>query len=417
MPNHLSVHEAQQKIIQKLNPVSIVEVELTDATGRVLAVDAKASIDLPPFSNSSMDGYALRAEDVLHASTENPVTLQIIADIPAGITTEITVGAGQTVRIMTGGKIPAGANAVIPVENTDQADHYFNVEPGRVVKILKVVKPGDYIRPRGQSAQVGEVILTSGNVLTPQDTGVLASFGMPRIWVYQQPKIALLTTGDELVPPEQSLEAGKIYDSNSYMLAALVEQYGGQVLRLGIAPDKPEIIRERLELAVSFKADLILSSAGVSVGAFDFVKTVVEESGELDFWRVNMRPGKPLTFGNYKNIPFIGLPGNPVSAFVGFLVFVAPAIHRLAGLRETPQPRIKVRLEHPVESDGRETYFRATVQRKNDQFFANLKDHQGSDNLIGLTRANALLIIPSEVKSLAIGSEIDAWLLRPVEFV
>ncbi len=417
MPEHLSVHEAQQKIIQKLEPVLIEEVGLIEATGRILAVDVKASIDLPSFSNSSMDGYALRAEDILNASAENPVSLQVIADIPAGSSPEITIGAGQTARIMTGGKIPEGANAVVPVENTDQANKFLHIEPGREVKILKAARLGDFIRPRGQSVRTGEVVLSSRKILTPQDIGALASFGISSVRVYRRPKIALLTTGDELVSPEQPLGAGKIYDSNSFMLAALVEQYGGQVLRLGIAPDRPETIQERLELAVSMKADLILSSAGVSVGTYDFVKTVVEESGELDFWRVNMRPGKPLAFGNYRNIPFIGLPGNPVSAFVGFLVFVVPAIHRLAGLNETIWPRIKVRLEHPVESDGRETYFRATVRKKNDQFFASLKDHQGSDNLIGLTRANTLLIIPSGVKSLAIGSEVDAWLLGPMETV
>ncbi|NPV77140.1 MAG: molybdopterin molybdotransferase MoeA [Anaerolineae bacterium] len=416
MPEHLSVNEAQQRIIKKLKPGLIEEVGLIEAPGRVMALDAKASIDLPAFSNSSMDGYALRAEDILNASAENPVTLQVIADIPAGKSPEITVDAGQAARIMTGGKIPEGANAVVPVENTDQADKFFHIELGREVKIFKAAKHGDFIRSRGQSVRAGEVVLPSGKVLTPQDIGALASLGISRVQVYQRPKIALLTTGDELVPPGEPLESGKIYDSNSFMLAAMVEQYGGQVLRLGIAPDKPKSIRQRLELAVSMKADLILSSAGVSVGTYDFVKTVVEESGELDFWRVNMRPGKPLAFGNYRNIPFIGLPGNPVSAFVGFLVFVVPAIHRLAGLNETIWPRIKVRLEHPVESDGRETYFRATVRKKNGQYLASLKDHQGSDNLVGLTRANTLLIIPSGVKSLAIGSEVDAWLLGSMEF-
>lgn len=417
MPEYLSVHEAQQKITQKLKPVSSEKVDLLKASGRVLSIDVTASIDLPSFSNSSMDGYALRTEDVLNASAENPVVLQVVADIPAGRSAEIAVGAGQTARIMTGGKIPTGADAVVPVENTDQTGEFFDITPSREVKILKSAKRGDHVRLRGQSVLAGEVVLKSGKALTPQDIGALASFGMSGVPVYQQPKIALLTTGDELVSPEHPLDDGKIYDSNSFMLAALVERYGGQVLQLGISPDKPEAIRERLELAVSMKADLILSSAGVSVGTYDYVKTVVEESGALDFWRVNMRPGKPIAFGSYKNIPFIGLPGNPVSAFVGFLVFVVPAIHRLAGLNEIILPRIKVRLEHPVESDGRETYFRASVQKKGGQFFASLKDHQGSDNLIGLIRANTLLIIPSGVKSLAIGSEADAWLLEPMEII
>lgn len=415
MTHLLSVYEAQQRIIDHFQPTASEDIDLLKASDRILALEVKANINLPVFSNSGMDGFAVIAGDTTRASTENPIVLKVVADIPAGSSVETCVHSGEAARIMTGGKMPCGADAVIPVENTDQADHQNNMELNDQVRILAPARSGDYIRAEGQNARVGDVILSPGRKLTPQDIGAIAAFGYPSVSVHKYPRIALLTTGDELVTPGQVLEEGKIFDSNTSMLSAMVEEYGGTVIDRSIAPDKPDTIRECLEAALKKKPDLFLSSAGVSVGTYDFTKKIVEESGKLDFWRVNMRPGKPIAFGNYRNVPLIGLPGNPVSAFVGFLVFVVPAIHKMAGLAHTSWPCIKVHLEHAVESDGRETYFRANTHLKNGRLFAGFSGNQGSDNLVGLTRANTLLIIPSGVKSLAIGSEVDAWLLGPAD--
>jgi molybdopterin molybdotransferase len=223
--------------------------------------------------------------------------------------------------------------------------------------------------------------------------------------------VALLSSGDELVPVEAPLRPGKIRDSNTYTLSALLEGAEVEVLNLGIAADRRESVEELLEKAAAQNVDLILSSAGVSVGAFDFIKDVVEAQGELTFWRVNMRPGKPLAFGKFKGIPFIGLPGNPVSAFVGFEVFVRPALERLSGLETISRPRVRVRLAESLSSDGRESYLRADVHEENGILCAHLAGHQGSGNLLSIVQANALLIIPAGVKSLAAGKDVDAWLL------
>lgn len=411
MTDLLSVSEAQQRILQYFQPTPIEEAALEAAAGRVLAREIAATTDLPPFSNSSMDGFAVIAEDTQPATPDIPVILDLVADIPAGKLPSVEIKPGQAARIMTGGQMPAGADAVIPVEKTDHFHKNDQEHLSEKVQVFSPVKSGEFVRLRGQSVKKGEIILHPGRQLTPQDIGLLASFGIAHAPLYRRPVISLLTTGDELVSPGRSLEPGKIYDSNSYMLAALIKQFGGCTLRLGIVPDQPSAIRKHLDHAVSENVDLIISSAGMSVGVYDYVKNVVEESGRLDFWRVKMRPGKPLAFGWYKNIPFIGLPGNPVSAFVGFMVFIVPVIQRMAGLQETRWPRVQVHLNQAVETDGRETYFRVHVRRQGNQLIAGLQDHQGSDNLVGLTRANALLIIPSGVKSLPAGSEATAWLL------
>jgi molybdopterin molybdotransferase len=239
--------------------------------------------------------------------------------------------------------------------------------------------------------------------------------GCKEVLVFRKPRVVMLSTGDELLPMDEPLSPGKIHDSNAYTLAASIEKDGGEAIYLGIARDREEAVRAIIENAVKNKADLILSSAGVSVGAFDFVRQVVEKHGRMEFWRVNMRPGKPLAFGSYKGIPFIGLPGNPVSAFVGYEVFVQPAIRKLAGLPTRRRPTVSVRLQHAVESDGRESYLRAIVEFRDGYYAARLTGHQGSGNLLSLVQANALLIIPSGVKSLPAEAEIEAWFLGEIE--
>jgi molybdopterin molybdotransferase len=407
----LSVDEARSRILSQFEPLGRETLPLEKCARRVLATDVAAQNDLPSFDNSSMDGFAVIASDLQDAAPASPRTLDVVADIPAGTSPDITLTPGQAARIMTGAPMPEGADAVIPVEETDFQDRTPGAPLPERVTVYKTLHAGDYVRARGTDVQTGQAVLQTGHKLRPQDLGLLAMLGVAEVPVYRKPRVALLSSGDELLPVDAPLRPGKIRDSNTYTLSALLDGAEVEVLNLGIAADRRESVEELLEKAAAQKVDLILSSAGVSVGTFDFIKDVVEEQGELTFWRVNMRPGKPLAFGNFKNIPFIGLPGNPVSAFVGFEVFVRPALERMGGLEVGSRPRVRVRLAEDITSDGRESYLRATVREESGILSAHLAGHQGSGNLLSIVQANALLIIPAGVKSLATGKEIDAWLL------
>jgi molybdopterin molybdotransferase len=408
--NLLSVSEARERILKHFSPLDSQEVSLENALGRVLFENISASIDLPTFSNSGMDGFAVRAADISQAATLLPVELTVVMDIPAGAAPKQVLGAGEAARIMTGAMLPEGADCIIPLENTDregQSSAYL----GQPIKIFRTAHIGEYVRTKGQDMSKGQLVLERGRRLEPQDIGLLATLGIVKVKVIRRPRVAILSSGDEIISPDAPLEPGKIRDSNSFMISALITQAGGEVLRLGVAHDILEAIRDLLDQAASYSVDLIITSAGVSVGAFDFVRTAVEENGQLEFWRVNMRPGKPLSFGSYKGIPFVGLPGNPVSAYVGFEVFVRPALGRLSGLSNVDHPVTRVTLGEPIESDERESYLRASLKHENGQTVAYLASHQGSGNLFSLVLANALLIVPSGVKSLPIGAEVDSWLL------
>ena len=399
----LSVNDARERILAAIQPVTKTRIALDGATGRVLAQAITAASDFPPFDNSSMDGFALRAADSAPGQT-----LRVVADIAAGSASLPTLKAGEAARIMTGAPLPPGADTVIPVEETDFVSREAGSPPPPSVTIQRALRPGENIRTRGMDLHSGAAVLQAGHRLRAQDVGLLAMLGVAQTDVYNRPRVAILSSGDELIPVEQPLSPGKIHDSNSYTLAAQVESCGADVIRLGTAKDRREDVETLLEQAVARSADMIITSAGVSVGAFDFVKEVVEAHGRLNFWKVNMRPGKPLTFGEYRGIPFIGLPGNPVSAFVTFEVFARPALERLAG--ESPRPRVSrpVVLAEAVESDGRESYLRAVVDP--DTNLAYLTGHQGSGNLYSLVQANALLISPAGVKSRPAGAAVDAWL-------
>jgi molybdopterin molybdotransferase len=407
----LSVDEARERILSHLRPVTTQTLPLVECASRVLAQDIAAANDLPLFDNSSMDGFAVRAADVVNAAAASPRGLRVVADIPAGSHPTISVAQGEAARIMTGAQLPEGADAVVPVEDTNFDYRDAGTPAPNEVQIFKSAKPGNNTRPRGMDIRAGETVLHEGRTLQPQDLGLLAMLGVASIIVYQKPRIALFSSGDELLEVDAPLESGKIRDSNSYMLAALIEDAGADLIRLGVAKDNHESVKALLEKAVEFGADLILSSAGVSVGAFDFVKEVIESNGKMDFWRVNMRPGKPLAFGDYKNMPFIGLPGNPVSAFIGFEVFARAAIGRLSGMQTTARQTVRVRCEEQIDSDGRESYLRAGVREENGVLIARLTGHQGSGNLHSLVQANALLIIPAGVKCVPAGEEVNAWLL------
>lgn len=404
----LSVTEAREKLLQAFVPVGSETALLDEVAGRVLAEPVFAPTDLPPFSNSSMDGFAIRAEDIQTVGAASPVRLQVIADIPAGKPSPVVLQPGQAARIMTGAPLPDGADTVIPVEDTDFHSREAGSEAPAQVAILRAVSAGAYVRPRGQDLVTGEVVLRAGQVLRPKEIGMLAMLGHAKVRVVRRPLVGILSTGDELLPVGAPPEPGKIYESNAHTLAALVEEAGARPLNLGIAPDRAEAVQERLDFAVARGADVILSSAGVSVGAYDFVRHIVEKYGRLDFWRVNMRPGKPLAFGEYRGVRFIGLPGNPVSTYVGFEVFVRPALASLLGIgwqRDT----FRAVLEEEIQSDGRESYLRGILSVREGVRYARLTGHQGSGNHYSLVQANAFIIVPGGVKSLPPGSEVETW--------
>lgn len=411
----LTVDEALQRVLTAFKELPAETIAISDGLGRVLAQDVVATYDLPPFANSSMDGYAVRATDIQAANRDNPVRLAVVADIPAGVVPTVTVMSGQAARIMTGAPMPTGADTVIPVEQTDDAPQGFRSEdrpaqPPSLIGIFVPTKIGDYVRPIGEDIRIGQIVLHRGRVLRAADLGVLAGLGLPRIAVIRQPIVAVLSTGDELLEVEQSLAPGKIRDSNGYTIPALVQSLGMQPIRLGIAHDTAVDVRNKLQRAIDTRADLIISTAGVSVGAFDVVKTVIESLGTLDFWKVNMRPGKPLAFGHIQGIPFVGLPGNPVSAMVSFDVFVRPAILKMAG-RNWSTPTVEAILAEAMHSDGRRTYARVRLERADGRLIAHSTGNQSSGALTSLVNADGLLIVPEDITEIAAGTCLQVRLL------
>ena len=406
MENLLSVQTARQKILENFAVNSSESIPLQKSIGRILAKDIFSILNLPPFNNSSMDGFAVRSDDIISAGNENPIILEIVEDISAGFYPKFKILPGQASRIMTGAPLPDGSNAVVPVEFTNFSDRYYQKELPPTIKVFQSVQNGDYVRPEGQDVKIGEKIFTKGHKLRPQDLGLLAAQGLGQITCVRQPKVALLSSGDELTQPGEELLPGKIYDSNSVTIKSLLESFGAQVIDLGVARDDIQHIKEKLQQIQKQHVDLLVSTAGVSVGVYDFIREAILEDGNLYFWKVNIRPGKPLTFGNYKNIPFLGLPGNPVSAFVSSIVFIKPIINKLLGIEENNR-FLSAILDEDITSDGRESYLRAEVRNSKNGFIAKLEGHQGSGNVFSLVYANALLIIPAGVKSLPKGNEVN----------
>ncbi|MBI4771054.1 MAG: molybdopterin molybdotransferase MoeA [Chloroflexi bacterium] len=407
----LSVAEARVRLLAEFAPLEAESALLQDAPGRVLAQDVASPTDLPPFDNSSMDGYALRAAEIALAGEATPVPLPVLADIPAGAPAAGPLAPGAAARIMTGAPLPPGADTVVPVELTDDPRRDAGSRPPAVIRILAALERGANVRRAGEDLRAGETVLLAGTVIRAKEVGLLAALGMARVAVVRRPRVAVLSTGDELAGVDESLTPGKIRDVNGYTLPALVARYGGEVIPLGVARDTVAEVTERLDRAVALRADLLLSSAGVSVGAFDCVKEAVERQGEIGFWRVNMRPGKPVAFGRYRGAPFLGLPGNPVSALVSFEVFARPPILRMGGRRRLDKPCVSARLAEPVTSDGRESYLRVIVERQGAGYVAQLAGGQGSAMFSSLVRANALLIVPAGVTQVPAGSALPAWML------
>ena len=403
----LTVAEAVARILADIPRGPVERVALADALGRVLAAPAISPITIPAWDNSAMDGYAVRAADVESASADSPVTLPVLETIAAGGFPSRPLPPGSSMRIMTGAPLPEGADTVVRVEDTDGGTTSVTIRNARDAR--------KNIRYRGEDIGEGARVMEPGTPVHAAQLGVLASIGSAKVDVYARPRVAIMTSGDELVDLDQFEEVRtgrKIVSSNSYTLEALVRTAGGIPVPMGTARDAPDDIRERLTRATA--CDLIVTSAGISVGEFDHLRRVLDEMGvELKFWRVRMRPGAPLGFGLLRGKPWIGLPGNPVSTMVTFDLFVRPAIRKMLGHERLFRRVVRVTLEEPVSIGVRLTHFlRATVRPGEDgQLFARLTGAQGSGILTSMSKAEALLIIPEERARIEAGENVHAFLL------
>ena len=411
----LNVDTALENILGNVKALAPESVSLADALDRVIAADIISPLDLPPFDNSAMDGYAIQHADSSGASEVQPVALMVTMDILAGSVPQGEVKSGSAARIMTGAPIPTGTTAVIPVEYTDDEWQKGQSNPlPETVRLFTTLACGANIRRRGENIAAGATIMQSGTLLQPAEIGMLAAIGCSRLDVIRKPKVVILSSGDELVDVHQELSPGKIRDTNSYALAALVRQNGGVPIRLPIASDDLDAIRALYRRALEIDPDMIISTAGVSVGAADLVKVVMEELGDIDFWRINMRPGKPLAYGKLQGVPFFGLPGNPVSTMVTFEILVRPALTKIAG-RQTKPRIIRATIADAMRSDGRRSYNRVTLSRVDDRLIARSTGIQSSGALMSMVLADGLAIIAEGETYVEAGTELPVHVLRDFE--
>lgn len=383
----ISVEEALERILVEIKPMVMASVTLPEALGLVLAEDVVAQEDIPPFANSAMDGFALLSRDSTPRNGQ-AARLRVIGGVAAGYVADQAVEEGTAMRIMTGAPVPAGADTVIQVELT-----HSDGPKSDWVEILEEIPPGNNIRPAGEDMRRGEIVLLSGTEMGPWEIGVLATLGWAKVPVIRRPRVAIFGTGDEVIDVDEPLRPGKIRNSNSYLLEAAATRAGAEAHRLGVARDTVESLREMFTKAMQY--DLIITSGGVSVGDFDLVKNIMAEQGEINFWRINMRPGKPVAFGHIGEVPLLGLPGNPVSAAVTFELLGRPVIRKMLGHMRLLRPQIDVVVENGVSDRVmRRHYVRAHVQRQNGHFIARTTDNQGSNIMTSLLNANALIIVP-----------------------
>lgn len=410
-----SVDDVLQQILDQIRELPAENVPIAHALGRVLASDVVANESLPPFANSSMDGYAVRATDVAHASRSQPVQLAVDDTILAGSVPTQRLDPGQAARIMTGAPLPEGADAVVPVEDTDDRwESTGEVNDRDAVRIFRAVRASDYVRPVGEDVRKGDRVLRARTVLRPQDIGILVALGQADVRVVRQPRVAIVSTGDELVELDEPPAPGKIRNSNSYVLAGLVTALNGIPLMLPTARDSRDSVRAVFQRALAQQPDMIVSSAGVSVGTHDVVRSVVDTLGHVEVWRVNLRPGKPLTFGRVQDVPFFGLPGNPVSAMVTFDIFTRPALLRQMGLDSHMVLMDEAVLGETLRSDGRRSYMRVRLERRGSDLVAYSTGTQSSGALMSMVIADGLLIIPEGVLEAHQGSRYPVRLLRDV---
>jgi molybdopterin molybdotransferase len=405
-PDLITFDEARAAVLERLQPLPARRVPLGEALGCVLAEDVAAGEDLPPFANSAMDGFALRSEDVREAGAESPVALRLVGEVFAGSARLPKVEPGTAVRIMTGGPLPPGADAVVPVERTETTGEMVQVRLGPAAR--------GFVREAGEDVRAGTVVLGKGRPIDPAAVGMLASVGCREVPVHPRPRVAVVSTGDELVDPGEALGPGQIRDSNSWLLAAQARAAGAEAFRCGRLHDDPDALRHGFALAAA-DGDFVVTSGGVSVGDRDYTKKVLAELGDVQSWRVAMQPGMPQAFGFAAGTPLFGLPGNPVSCFVVFEVLVRPALRRLAGLPDErlDRPRVTARLGDRVRSPaGRISFLRVRLEVGDQALTAVLTGAQGSGVLSSCVAADGLAVVPADRTELPAGAEVQVILLR-----
>ena len=414
----ISVEEALERILSYVSVLAAVEQPILESVGQVVAEDVVSGMDIPPYDNTAMDGYAVQAADTTGTTLEQPVRLKVIGELAAGYLYDGDVTPGTAVRIMTGAPMPRGADAVVPFEETDEPEGraFGSFAKSRdVVGVLKAAAAGANIRYAAEDVRRGQVIIAKGSVLHPAQIGVLASLGEATVRVHRRPVVGILSTGDEVQQPGEPLRPGQIYDSNAYSIAAMVQACGGVPRRLGIAKDTVEALTAKLREGLD--ADMLVTSAGVSRGDYDVVKDVLAREGEVNFWTVRMRPGKPLAFGAFQSggrrVPHIGLPGNPVSSMVSFELFGRPAVFKMLGRTDWQRPVVRAIAEEAIpNTDARRVFARAIVTKRGGRYYAALTGPQGSGILTSMAVANALAVVPEDVPGVQAGDEIDAILLE-----
>jgi molybdopterin molybdotransferase len=417
----ISVEEATEKILSYISALDTEEKPILECLDQVVAEDIKSPYDIPPLDNAAMDGYAVQVRDTRGATPASPRILKVIEEVPAGSLPTKKVVAGTAVRIMTGAPVPQGAEAVVQFEDTDEVQRTRTRGAGQLgeIGIQKEASPRLNIRSAGEDIKKGQIVIKNGTVLRPSEIGVLATVGRVKVKVIRRPTIAVLATGNELVDVGQPLPPGKIHNSNSYSIASLILRYGGIPKILGIARDSVDMLTSKIREGLD--ADMLITTAGVSAGDYDIVKDVLSKEGEISFWTVRMRPGKPIAFGVLKlkgadgtvrPVPHLGLPGNPVSAMVTFELYARPAIFKMMGKKVLEKPYIMARLEsNIVNPDGRRVYARVVVTKRNGNYYASLTGEQGSGILTSMQQADGLAIVPEDIPEAKKGEVVKVLML------
>ncbi len=401
----ISVAEARALIFRDAAPGPVESTSLLRARGKVLAEPINAPLCLPPFDNSAMDGFAVRSADLAGAEPSRPVCLPVITEVAAGCASLPELRPGTTCRIMTGAPIPPGADAVVRVEET--------CEESGVIRFVRPVEGGANIRCQGEDFRKGDRLLDAGTVLTPPRIALLAGVGLTEVMVHAAPRVAILTSGDELATPGQVLRPGQIYDSNAFALAAMVSEAGGIPIMMGVLHDDREHTLQQLREAASH--DVILTSGGVSMGRHDVIGETLKHHGDLHFDRVAQQPGKPFTYATLWGKPVFALPGNPVATMICFEIYVRPILRLMAGQPDIERPRLWVTMaEDYAKTPGKQAFLRVILDRTEAGATARLSGSQGSAMLSSMARANALVIIPEEASGLAAGERVEALTLDPL---
>lgn len=415
-PRMISVEEALNMILGVVNVLGCQRKPLLRCLGQVLADDIIAPFNVPPFDNSAMDGYAVRAEDIVNATRETPAFLRVVGEVSAGQIFEAMVEPGMAVRIMTGAPLPKGADTVVPFEYTSELGCEAGSWVGKEIGIFASLPRGANVRRAGEDIRSGELVICRGTLLRPAHIGVLASIGRSTVPVIRRPIVGILATGNELVAPGRALSQGKIYNSNSYSLFAQVMECGGIPKLLGIALD--EVGHLSKAVRAGLECDLLITSGGVSVGDYDVVKRVLAMEGEISFWTVRMKPGKPLAFGVFRRgdgsvVPHLGLPGNPVSSMITFEVFARPVILKMMGVTGLARPKVVAVMEdNLVNKDHRRIFARVIVKRQGGKYFARLTGPQGSGMLSSMVKANGVAVVPETVEKVEPGDNVEVIILN-----